>query len=153
MPYDSLKSLETEEQVAQWFKTNFPDAVEVIGVTPLVKTFMSNPRGNMVTIHVSSQAQSGSSLIHQVSQLSWSSHALLLGDASHSMVPFYGQGLNCGLEDVRILNSYLTQHHIDSTTSIKLGETDEQLAAAFSAYSTARVPDLQAICDLALRNQ
>lgn len=69
------------------------------------------------------------------------------------MVPFYGQGLNCGLEDVRILNSYLTQHHIDPTTSTSLGETDEQLAAAFSAYSTARVPDLQAICDLALRNQ
>lgn len=65
---------------------------------------------------------------------------------------FYGQGLNCGLEDVRVLNSYLERHHISSTTTSDIGETDEDLAAALKEYSTDRHQDLTAICELALQN-
>ena len=65
---------------------------------------------------------------------------------------FYGQGLNCGLEDVRVLNSYLERHHVSPTTSAPLGETDLQLESALSAYSTDRKADLEAICELALNN-
>ena len=65
---------------------------------------------------------------------------------------FYGQGLNCGLEDVRVLNSYLERHNVPSTTSAPLGETDLQLEAALAAYSTDRKADLEAICELALNN-
>jgi kynurenine 3-monooxygenase len=68
------------------------------------------------------------------------------------MVPFYGQGLNCGLEDVRVLNAYLTKHGIDSHTSLALGESDPALAAALGAFSTDREADLKAICELALQN-
>lgn len=65
---------------------------------------------------------------------------------------FYGQGLNCGLEDVRVLNSYLQQHDISATTDLGSGETDLKLEAALAAYSTDRKADLEAICELALNN-
>ena len=65
---------------------------------------------------------------------------------------FYGQGLNCGLEDVRVLNSYLERHNISSGTTDKIGETDKELAAALTDYSTGRHEDLKAICELALQN-
>ena len=32
---------------------------------------------------------------------------LLLGDAAHAIVPFHGQGLNCGFEDCRLLDRLL----------------------------------------------
>lgn len=65
---------------------------------------------------------------------------------------FYGQGLNCGLEDVRVLSSILERHHISSTTTLALGETDPELELALKAYSDERQGDLKAICELALQN-
>jgi kynurenine 3-monooxygenase len=60
------------------------------------------------------------------------------------MVPFYGQGLNCGLEDVRVLNSYLDAYGVRGEGS--------GLEQALEAYSTARKKDLEAICELAMDN-
>lgn len=54
------------------------------------------------------------------------------------MVPFYGQGMNCGFEDVRIL--------------MELIEANESIERAFLAYSPQRKDDLDAICKLALDN-
>lgn len=82
--------------------------------------------------------------------------AILLGDAAHSMVPFYGQGLNCGLEDVRILSTLLEQEGVASTTlegvTASSNDVDERLASALSCYSGNRHQDLVAICDLAMDN-
>lgn len=74
------------------------------------------------------------------------------GSAADTGDRFYGQGLNCGLEDVRVLNSYLERHAISPTTTLSLGETDLKLEAALAAYSTDRKADLEAICELALNN-
>ncbi len=82
----------------------------------------------------------------QVTPCHFSSSAVLLGDSSHSMVPFYGQGLNCGLEDVRILNCFLDAHGIDN----KLDKN--KLEESLKAYSAAREKDLEAICELAMDN-
>jgi len=71
---------------------------------------------------------------------------------SSSHCSFYGQGLNCGLEDVRVLNSYLERHNISAKTTAEIGESDDKLAAALHAYSTGRHQDLKAICELALQN-
>jgi kynurenine 3-monooxygenase len=60
--------------------------------------------------------------------------------------------LNCGLEDVRVLTSYLEKHSISSQTNSEPGETDKELAAALHDYSTNRHEDLKAICELALQN-
>ena len=65
---------------------------------------------------------------------------------------FYGQGLNCGLEDVRVFNSKLQKHDIAASTSSTLGETDSDLAEALRDYSETREEDLKAICKLALDN-
>lgn len=79
-------------------------------------------------------------------------HCAPLQLIADSYLRFYGQGLNCGLEDVRVLNSYLERHNISATTSAPLGETDLQLESALAAYSTDRKADLEAICELALNN-
>lgn len=73
------------------------------------------------------------------------------------MVPFYGQGLNCGLEDVRILQTILASHNI---TGERTAETegsddvvlDKRLEAALTEYSETRYDDLVAIRDLAMQN-
>jgi kynurenine 3-monooxygenase len=65
---------------------------------------------------------------------------------------FYGQGLNCGLEDVRVFNSYLENYAVGATTSRPLGDTDPQLAKTLAAYSSERDKNLRAICQLAMQN-
>lgn len=66
------------------------------------------------------------------------------------MVPFYGQGMNAGLEDVNVLFSILDSHIPASSSSTYLGAPTR--AHALSAYSTYRQPDAHAINDLALQN-
>lgn len=65
------------------------------------------------------------------------------------MVPFYGQGMNCGFEDVRILDSLLSEFNVKSTQN---GESDRSLELALEAYTNRRAKDLKAICELALYN-
>jgi len=138
LPFSSLEAIKTRQQARQFFADNFPSALAVVGEDRMLDDFEKNPRGNLVTINVT--------------PTSWGSNAILLGDASHSMVPFYGQGLNCGLEDVRVLNSYLELHNISSTTTSALGGVDGDLAAALKQYSDDRDKDLKAICELAMQN-
>lgn len=67
------------------------------------------------------------------------------GDAAHSMVPFYGQGLNCALEDVRILSILLRKE--------KDGHDPSVIRRVLDHYSETRHEDLVAICDLAMDSQ
>jgi kynurenine 3-monooxygenase len=68
------------------------------------------------------------------------------------MTPFYGQGLNCGLEDVRILDILLSQEQVSAYGPSTRTQVDKRLASALSRYSQSRHEDLVAICDLAMRN-
>jgi len=65
--------------------------------------------------------------------------SLIMGDAAHAMVPFYGQGMNCGMEDCLVLEDSLTQSGGD-------------ILAALELYSNTRNPDAEAMCDLAMYN-
>jgi kynurenine 3-monooxygenase len=65
---------------------------------------------------------------------------VLLGDSAHAMVPFYGQGMNCGFEDCIVFFELLDQYGIDNMDKV------------LAEYSKKRVPDAHAICDLAIRN-
>lgn len=70
------------------------------------------------------------------------------------MVPFYGQGLNAGLEDVRILSTLLDEEGVSAVPSIfdlKTGD-DRRLANALKRYTDSRHEDLIAISDLAMGN-
>ena len=72
------------------------------------------------------------------------------------MVPFYGQGLNCGLEDVRVLRALLLQEGVaPCSPPTHLGEqelTDTRLFNALFEYTETRHDDLVAICELAMDN-
>ncbi|KAJ9110781.1 kynurenine 3-monooxygenase, mitochondrial precursor [Naganishia adeliensis] len=137
-PFTSIEHLKTREQAEEFFQEHFPTALEWVGKDRLIEDFMKNPRGKLVTINASPSHHD--------------SKALLLGDSSHSMVPFYGQGLNCGLEDVRVLGCMLEKNNVSSVKSSGGLDADAALGQALSEYSEIRGKDLEAICELAMEN-
>lgn len=68
------------------------------------------------------------------------------------MVPFYGQGLNCGLEDVRVLDQLLHSQKVDPTFRPSKSALDDRLARALQEYTESRHEDLITISDLAMDN-
>ncbi len=120
---DSFAHLVTEEDTTTFFSSRFPDAVAVM--PGFAQTFFSNPTGSMVTIKCSPWHIEG--------------RALLLGDAAHAIVPFFGQGINCGFEDCTVLLELMDRHGTDW----------EQI---FAAFENARKINTDAIADLALEN-
>ncbi|GLB35038.1 putative catalyzes the hydroxylation of L-kynurenine (L-Kyn) to form 3-hydroxy-L-kynurenine (L-3OHKyn) [Lyophyllum shimeji] len=138
-PSSDLDRLNSADTIIAWFRTYFPDALSMIGEETLVKDFMRNPRSPLICTK--------SNPYH------YKDRAIILGDAAHSMVPFYGQGLNCGLEDVRILMTLLLQEGVKPTApSSKESTSDESLLHALDRYSESRHEDLLAICDMAMDN-
>ncbi|NRD43681.1 FAD-dependent oxidoreductase [Corallococcus exiguus] len=118
----SFASLHTPAALEAFFQEQFPDAKALI--PGLVEEFFSRPTGQMVTVKCAPWHVGGSTL--------------LLGDAAHAMVPFYGQGMNCGFEDCVVLDSLLEQR------------TD--WAAAFDAFERLRKTNADAIADMAVEN-
>jgi kynurenine 3-monooxygenase len=94
---ESFASLTTATQVIQFFEARFPDAVPLM--PQLADNYFKNPTGAMVTIKCSPWHVEG--------------RALLLGDAAHAIVPFFGQGLNCGFEDCTCLVELLDRRRRD----------------------------------------
>jgi len=83
--------------LSEFFETNFPDAVQLMPT--LNEDFFANPVGNLGTIKCFPWNVGGK--------------ALLLGDSAHAVVPFYGQGMNCAFEDVRVLDNLIGKHGTD----------------------------------------
>ena len=120
---DSFATLTTHGDVVKFFEARFPD---VVPLTPhLTDNFFANPTGTMVTIKCSPWYVEGRSL--------------LLGDAAHAIVPFFGQGLNCGLEDCTELLELLDRHGAD-------------WRSVFKEFDQARKINTDAIADLAIEN-
>ena len=124
MPREKFKQLRSEDEVEQFFKKHFPDALSLIGTEKFLKDYFANPVGSLISIK--------SSPYHY-------KNAVLLGDAAHAMVPFYGQGMNTGFEDCMRFDSLLTQSNKD-------------LLAASEAFSALRQKEGECICDLAMYN-
>ncbi|QIW97736.1 hypothetical protein AMS68_003254 [Peltaster fructicola] len=128
-PSKSFRELEEDpSNIRTFFKTHFPGAAELIGESELQAQFSQNPHLPLINIKCSPHH--------------FDSSAVILGDAAHAMVPFYGQGMNAGLEDVRVLFE-----HLDAQASDVAGR-----AVALEQYSKARVPDAHTINDLAMDN-
>ena len=120
---DSFEQLPTRAVVLEFFRAQFPDA---LALTPdLADNFFANPVGSMVTIRCSPWYFEGK--------------ALLLGDAAHAIVPFFGQGINCGFEDCTVLMELLDQHGADWNK-------------VFSEFERARRENTDAIAALAIEN-
>ncbi|KAF2764614.1 FAD/NAD(P)-binding domain-containing protein [Teratosphaeria nubilosa] len=128
-PSADFKALgQNPESVVEYFNNSFPGAASLIGNTELRQQFEQNPHLPLISIKCSPHH--------------FNSSGVILGDAAHAMVPFYGQGMNAGLEDVRVLFQHLDSHPATSTGRSK----------ALHSYSTERVPDAHTINDLALAN-
>jgi kynurenine 3-monooxygenase len=121
---ESFAALQNEREVMAFFTRVFPDAVPLM--PSLGHDFFSNPTGSMVTVkcrpwHVEDRV-------------------MLLGDAAHAIVPFYGQGMNCGFEDCSALGELLQRD----------GKVDWH--ALFKELELRRKPNADAIADMALEN-
>lgn len=120
---DSFAQLATRTAVVEFFAKQFPDAVRLM--PDLTDNFFENPTGSMVTIKCSPWHVEG--------------RALLLGDAAHAIVPFFGQGINCGFEDCTCLLELIDRH-------------GGNWARIFSEFENARKVNTDAIADLAVDN-
>ncbi len=120
---DSFDGLTTRVQVIQFFESRFPDAVPLM--LQLTDNYFANPTGAMVTIKCSPWHVEG--------------RALLLGDAVHAIVPFFGQGINCGFEDCTCLVELLDHHGAN-------------WAHVFPEFEEERKVNTDAIADMAIEN-
>ena len=68
------------------------------------------------------------------------------------MVPFFGQGMNCGFEDCLVLDEILDELGCNPELTLNNKNKIPDLGAAFSLFSARRNNDCQVICDLAMYN-
>jgi kynurenine 3-monooxygenase len=119
--------LHNARSVQSLFKTEFADAERAI--PDLTQQFAAHPQGQLGTLYCQGWQFQG--------------RVLLLGDAAHAIVPFHGQGLNCGFEDCRLLDQLL---------SGGAARTSQQRTALFERFEHERRPDTDAIAAMALEN-
>lgn len=119
----NFENLSTKEEIEAYFKEQYPDAYKLM--PHLAQEFAENPVGPLGTVKCSPWTKNGKTL--------------LMGDAAHAIVPFYGQGMNASFEDVAVLDEILDKKY----------STWEKV---FKAYEKARKEDTDAIADLAIDN-
>lgn len=119
----SFKNLKNSDQVKRFFEEEFPDAVALMPT--LLQDFEHNPVSSLVMVKC----------------FPWvfDNKVALIGDAAHAIVPFYGQGMNCGFEDCVVLNELIDKHK-------------ENWDLILEEYQALRKPDADAIADLAVAN-
>jgi kynurenine 3-monooxygenase len=119
----SFESLRERSTVETFFKSNFKDAMDYL--EDPVDAFMEKTAAPLFLVHV----------------FPWSFNRKvgLIGDAAHAIVPFYGQGMNCGFEDCAELDALITEY-------------DHDWEQIFPAYENARKPNGDAIAELSKRN-
>jgi len=126
MPFEgenSFAALTDRSEVEAFFAENFPDSIEVI--PELANDFFKNPTSTLVTM--------------KCFPWTFEDKVALIGDACHAIVPFYGQGMNAGFEDISVLNEMIEKFGDDWKT-------------IFSEYENSRKPNADAIAELSYRN-
>lgn len=108
------------------------------GLDKLVEQLVKNPTGILGTVFTSKWAVRG--------------RVLLIGDSAHAMVPFFGQGCNCGFEDTLWVSRLLDQYCCTDGKVAPEKCTGENFAACFAAIEAERKPNAEAICHMALEN-
>ncbi|QNL21405.1 FAD-dependent monooxygenase [Hyphobacterium sp. CCMP332] len=120
----SFASLNSDEAITKFFETQFPDARDLM--PNLLEMYNSNPTSSLVTVKCYPWV--------------FDSKVCLLGDASHAIVPFYGQGMNSGFEDCSVLMQILENNKNDNWALI------------LDKFQKSRKPDADGISELALQN-
>ena len=127
-PYDGpngLNQLETPEAVHAYFTAHFPDVIPLI--PDFAEQWLANPTSSLV--------------MTQCYPWHHGDAICLMGDAAHAIVPFYGQGMNSGMEDCSVLSELLDAM-----------ESPSDWDATMKRYTELRKPSGDAILELALRN-
>lgn len=117
--FDALRS---PADVRAYFEQVFPDAVPLMPT--LVADYLENPVGSLVTIRCRPWHRG---------------RAVLLGDAAHAVVPFYGQGANASFEDCLVLADAIVSHAPD-------------WSRGFAEYEARRREHTDALAQLAIDN-
>jgi kynurenine 3-monooxygenase len=119
-----LDHLKTGADGMRYFEKYFKDAIPLI--PDLEDQWENNPTSALVCI--------------RCNPYHWGTNTMLIGDAAHATVPFYGEGMNGSLEDVRVFLELLDEH----------GDSD--MKKVLEIYTEQRVPAGNALVDLSLRN-
>lgn len=119
----SFENIKTEQQAEDFFSNWFPDIKD--SISNLTRDFFNHPTSAMVTIKCFPWTY-------------WDKVALI-GDAAHAIVPFYGQGMNAGFEDISVLDDLMEE----------FGNDWEKI---FEEYQILRKPNGDAIAELSYRN-
>lgn len=119
----SFDRIRTEDEIQSFFRSTFPDLVPLI--PDITQQFLNHPVSALVTVKC----------------FPWirDDKFSLIGDAAHAIVPFFGQGMNAGFEDCRVLNGLMEEYGDD-------------WSAILSKFQSLRKPDADAIADLAVGN-
>ncbi|MDX9751324.1 MAG: NAD(P)/FAD-dependent oxidoreductase [Flavobacteriales bacterium] len=117
-------TVQGEQEVRKFFAEQFPDVRPM--VPDVVEQYLRNPQSNLVIIRCDPWQVNGK--------------VALIGDAAHAIVPFYGEGMNAGYEDCKVLNDLLNEHGDDNWSEV------------LHRYAVARKPNGDAIADLSMRN-
>jgi kynurenine 3-monooxygenase len=115
--------LNTEEKVLEFFSSEFPDAVPLM--PNLTQEFFHNPTASLITV--------------KSDPWNYEDKVVLLGDAAHAVVPFFGQGMNCSFEDCVELDQWIEKY-------------PNNWSQCFQAFSKSRKPNADAIANMALEN-
>uniref|UniRef100_A0A7S2WFB3 Kynurenine 3-monooxygenase n=1 Tax=Mucochytrium quahogii TaxID=96639 RepID=A0A7S2WFB3_9STRA len=122
-PMKELEALSMEKDIISYVDEHFPDIKQYM--PDYVAQFKQNPTCRLT--------------MGAVSPWNLDSRVILIGDAAHPMVPFYGQGMNCGMEDVLELVETLEASNLN-------------LEKAIPKFAKTRAPRGDAIAQLSLRN-
>ena len=120
---NSFEGLNSKQEVKNYFTTIFPDFVSL--VPNLYQQWSTNPTSDLGIVKTFPWHVKDASII--------------IGDAAHATVPFYGQGMNAGFEDCRILDELLDKYK-------------DNLEICFNEYSKVRKPNGDGVQDLSMQN-
>lgn len=126
MPFDGhtycFNNLNSVEKVKQFFESTFPDFYALM--PEVGEHWNRHPLSSLAIVRC----------------YPWfSGRTILMGDAAHATVPFFGQGMNCGFEDCTVLHSLMKTHGDDWDL---IGQK----------YQELRKPNGDAVQDLSLQN-
>ena len=126
MPFEgavSFENITTESQAESFFTEYFPDIKD--DISNLTRDFFKNPTSAMVTM--------------KCFPWTYENTVALVGDSAHAIVPFYGQGMNAGFEDISVLDDLMKKY-------------EDDWEAIFKEYQESRKPNADAIAELSYRN-
>jgi kynurenine 3-monooxygenase len=121
---ESFESVRTGQQALAFFKKYFPDAIPLI--PNLAEQYENNTTSPLMVVRCNPWVYKGK--------------VMLVGDAAHATVPFYGEGMNAGFEDVNVFMNLLEE----------MGDAD--MPGLLNRYTQAREANGRALVDLSMRN-